>query len=181
MPRSSSQDEAERFDSKLAERASLQTEFYLWQIFHIDTEISEREDATSELKSEFKTTEAAEKDAEKKLKELKKTATAARRTLSSVEKTRVTLAGSLSSMQPDTIKTQQEVLALTKQVQADSDNLTSLASDKASHEEVMADLTTDIDGLTAAEKKLEEEYKEVRYERMDRVARRQVHSMYSIS
>ena len=125
-------DEAERFDSKLAERATLQTEFYLWQIFHIDTEISEREEATTELKGELKTTEAAESEAEKKLKEHKKTATAARRTLSSVEKTRVTLAGSLSSMQPDTIKTQQEVLALTKQVEADSDNLFSLKADKVS-------------------------------------------------
>ncbi|GMH64712.1 hypothetical protein TrST_g10115 [Triparma strigata] len=155
-------DEAERFDSKLAERASLQTEFYLWQIFHIDNEITEREEATSELKAELAKAEATEAEAEKKLKDVKKISTAARRNQAAVEKNRVTLAGALDKMQPNTIKTLEEVKALTLQVTKDTETLQSLKNDAANHEEVMAELTSDIDNLVSSERKLEEEYQKIK-------------------
>jgi len=155
-------DEAERFDSKLSERSTLQTEFYLWQIFHIDNEIGEREEATGELNVELKKAEATEKEAEKKLKEAKKVSTAARRNQTAVEKNRVTLAGALDKMQPNTIKTQEEVKALNAQVAKDESSLKTLKADAGAHDEVLAELTTDIDGLTSAEKKLEKEYEAIK-------------------
>lgn len=68
-----------------------------------------RDITVKELKSELESAEAAEADAEKNLKEAEKDATANRLTLSNIEKNRVKLAGALDSMQPETIKTQEEV------------------------------------------------------------------------
>ena len=155
-------DEAERFDTKLAEKAAVSTEYYLWNIFHIDKEINEREETAKELKQELKTAEEAEAIAEKKLKEAKKKATATRRNVATIEKNRVKLAGALDSMQPETIKTQEEVKALTKQVEVDEEHLTSLKDDKTNHEEVVAELSTKIDSLTESERKLEAEYQKIK-------------------
>jgi structural maintenance of chromosome 1 len=109
-------DEADRFDLALEERAEVQTEFYLWQLFHIHTEIKEREATVGDLRSELKTSEAGEATAEKGLKELKKADTAKRRAAAGGEKQRVKLAGGVDAMQPEIIRGVEEVKALTQKV-----------------------------------------------------------------
>jgi len=82
-------EEAERFDAKLAEKARLQTEFYLWQIFHIHADVAEREEEVNQWKEELDAVQGSQEEAKKKLSQAKKKASEARRAVAAAERTRL--------------------------------------------------------------------------------------------
>ena len=147
---------------KLAERDETQTEFYLWQLFHVHTEICEREETQVELKDELNEGEAAENDAESKLKDAKKKAATQRMQVAAAEKTRVKLSGALDALQPSTIKAKEEFKSFTKKMEKEEAELKKLNEQGYSHTDVVAEISTEIDEITEKEKKLEAEYQEVK-------------------
>jgi len=155
-------EEAERFDAKLLERDTTQTEFYLWQLFHVHTEITEREETQVELKDELAEGESSESKAEASLKDAKKNSATNRRQVAAAEKTRVKLSGALDAMQPSAIKVKEQFKSFTKKMEKEEAELKKLKEQGDSHTDVIASISREIDEITEKEKKLESEYQEVK-------------------
>ena len=67
-------EEAEKFKAMLQNRHMLHTDFFSWQLFHVNTDINEKEDIVDDLRNEFENARneadenrEASKEANKKL------------------------------------------------------------------------------------------------------------------
>eukprot|EP00566_Odontella_aurita_P000503 CAMPEP_0113557096 /NCGR_PEP_ID=MMETSP0015_2-20120614/17604_1 /TAXON_ID=2838 /ORGANISM="Odontella" /LENGTH=374 /DNA_ID=CAMNT_0000458489 /DNA_START=554 /DNA_END=1675 /DNA_ORIENTATION=- /assembly_acc=CAM_ASM_000160 len=155
-------EEAEKFHSMLERKAELQTEYYLWQLFHIHADIGEREESADDLKIELdeKDEDAAEKAG--LLKDAKKEASQARRKAAAAEKKRVKLAAEVDKVQPDVIKMEQEVKNLTKKVASDEKASAKVKKEREAHGEKLAEIEAEIEEYTEKERALQEEYEEIK-------------------
>jgi structural maintenance of chromosome 1 len=82
-------EEAARYDEKLVEKAKLLTEFYLWQIFHLREDVTEREVELQQWREELAELLATSEEARKKLTTAKKKSSETRRAVAAAEKTRL--------------------------------------------------------------------------------------------
>ena len=155
-------EEAERFDSLLDKKSKLQTEMYLWSLYHIDSDMQEREEAMEELDTEK---QEHEKDAHAKtklLKEAKKQASAARRQVSAAEKKRVKLASAVDELEPSIIKNTEEIKNLSKKVKTDEKQLAKTKKEAETHDETFAALETEIAEYKETLVELESDYEQVK-------------------
>jgi structural maintenance of chromosome 1 len=155
-------EEAERFDSLLDKKSKLQTEMYLWSLYHIDSDMQEREEAMEELDTEK---QEHEKDANAKaklLKEAKKQASAARRQVSAAEKKRVKLASAVDELEPSIIKNTEEIKNLSKKVKMDEKQLAKTKKEAETHDQTFAALDKEIAEYKETLVELESDYEQVK-------------------
>jgi structural maintenance of chromosome 1 len=151
-------DEAERFHETLEDKSRIQTNFFLWQLFHIHGDIGEREEAAEELNTELVDAEKNQTDKSALLKSAKKKASAARRATGATDKARVKLAAEVDKLQPDIIKSTEEIKKLKKQVASDEKKLEKIKNDAELHGETLSELEGEIKEYTETEEKLQSDY-----------------------
>mmetsp|Transcript_16447 Transcript_16447/g.24130 ORF Transcript_16447/g.24130 Transcript_16447/m.24130 type:complete len:1331 (-) Transcript_16447:133-4125(-) len=157
-------EEAARFDAKLNEKADMQTEFFLWQLFHINESVVEREQNVDQLKEELDQVVDTEKQVADRLKQAKGKASAARRASAAAEKSRVKLAAKLDALQPGTIKAKEEVKALAKKLKSDGKALEKIEKQTLEHQQTISELQTEITEYKESEASLEADYEEIKQE-----------------
>ena len=155
-------EEAERFHSVLKKKADLQTEMYLWLLYHIHCDMQEREVAMEELGVELADLQEVEKEKTKTLKNAKKDASAARRETAAADKKRIQLAGEVDKLEPSIIQTTEEIKNLTKKVQTSEKQLIKTKQEAASHDETLAALEREIKEYKETQLQLETDYEEVK-------------------
>lgn len=143
--------EAEKFDRLLEEKATLQTDMYLFLLYHLDQDRLEREQANEELRGELEGLKDAENDAASNLKILKKKVSAARRATAAAEQQRVDIDTS------PLIKVETEIKSLTSKLKKDE---ASLVKQKAGIEKQEDKLKTLEVELAAYKKSLDDLIKE---------------------
>mmetsp|Transcript_6549 Transcript_6549/g.14375 ORF Transcript_6549/g.14375 Transcript_6549/m.14375 type:complete len:1364 (+) Transcript_6549:280-4371(+) len=160
----SQKEEAERFHTSLQKKAELQTEFFLWQLYHIHRDIQEREEAADDLRAEQEETDQLETEKAAELKDAKKQASTVRREVTKSEKNRVKLAAEVDKLQPSVIKSTEEIKKLKKQVTSDEKAVAKVKSQAESHSETLEDLEKEIEEYTQTESQLQEEYEKAKQE-----------------
>mmetsp|Transcript_12233 Transcript_12233/g.18122 ORF Transcript_12233/g.18122 Transcript_12233/m.18122 type:complete len:1306 (-) Transcript_12233:502-4419(-) len=153
-------EEADRFLALLEKKASLKTEYFLWQLFHIHTDVTEREKAAEELKAELREIEQRDSDKKDALANAKKKSSEARRSTAKLEKKRVKLAAEVDGLEQPTIKSAQEIKSLTKKLHTDENALAKIHQEEESHGESLSKLEVAIEEYRQTETQLQEEYEE---------------------
>lgn len=154
--------EAELFHEMLEKKAKLQTDMYLWLLFHIDFSMKERDSVVSELREEHAEMEEQENEANKALREAKKHASTARRETASADKKRVQLAAAVDKLEPSVIQTTEEIKNLTKKLKSDEKQLVKVQKEADSHGASLSELEADVEEYKETQTQLEAEYEQVK-------------------
>lgn len=155
-------EEADRFDELLEKKSKLQTDMYLWSLYHIESDMKERETAMEDLLAEQEELQDNEKSKTKSLKDAKKKASAARRETASAEKARIKLAGEVDKLEPSIIKTTEEIKNLSKKLKTDERQLAKTKKEAESHDQTFVALETEIDEYKTTLTQLESEYEDAK-------------------
>ena len=151
-------EEAERFDQLLANRQHLLTDFYLWQIYHMEVDRKEREEHLFELQSEGNEKEETERSHTVKLKKAKKQASVARRAHQKADKQRVELAAKVDQLEPSLIRVEEEIKTFQKQIANDKTQITKHKEKATNHEETLKGLDESIEQAKKDLQGLQDEY-----------------------
>jgi len=151
-------EEAQRFQSLVEEKATLTTEFYLWQLYHIEMDISDKEDSKKQLQAEVAETADTESSKAEELRLAKKNASNARKASALAEKKRVAAAANVDRLQPSLIQITEEVKNLEQKVAADMKALEKVQNEEETHDEATQALSKEIEDYTETEKQLTVEY-----------------------
>lgn len=155
-------EEAERFDALLTAKAKLQTDLYLWLLYHIDQDRTEREATAKTLKEELQAHDEEEKQVAARLKQAKKAASAARRHTAQADKSRVQLAASVDQLEPSIIQTTEEINNLRKKLQQDEKQLKKKQQEVEVHDDKLQGLETEIAEYKQTQQDLEADYEEIK-------------------
>ena len=147
-------EEAERFDQLLGNRQHLLTDFYLWQIYHMEVDRKEHEEHLAELQAEVEEKEETERSHTSALKTAKKQASVARRAHQKADKKRVELAAKVDQLEPSLIRVEEEIKTFQKQIAKDKTQIEKHTEKASNHEETLKSLDasivqakTDLQGL----------------------------------
>ena len=157
-------DEAIRFNELLANKQSLLTDYYLWQIYHMEVDRKEREQHMAELKTELEEKEDAERSQMSSLKKAKKEASAARRALQAADKQRVELAAKVDNLEPSLIRVEEEMKTFQKQITKDKDQISKHKEKASTHKETVKNLVKEISEAQKNLQELQEDYENAKQE-----------------
>ena len=152
------QDEAERFRGLLAQRSALKTNFFLYLLFHIHSDVRQREAAVAEMADALAESQAAVASQELRLKEAKKEASRARNRAAAKDKLRLKLEAAASDLQPAAIEAAEAIAALRKRLAADARAAAKAETDQAAHADALARLAAEVERRRAEEEALQREY-----------------------
>ena len=155
-------EEAERFHALLEKKNKVQSDLYLWQLFHINESLQEKEEVLAELHQEVESLESDETETQAALKKSKKTASAARRETTNADKKRVELSASLHQLEPAVMDAQAQVKNLEKRITADEKLLQKHTKAAANHKTTLEELKTEIKSYEETQQALETEYQELK-------------------
>lgn len=137
-------EEADRFDELLAKKQRVVTDYYLWQIFHLEEDRKQGESRLEELRTELLEKDAVEQESASLLKDAKKKASEARRETQSADKKRVELAAEADKLQPSIIQVEEEIRAYQNQKEKDESNLAKQKEKAGRHDETVSGLEEQI-------------------------------------
>ena len=121
----------------LERRANIQTDFFLWQLFHIDEQIVDKEEDIHSLRQQFEEFEKNLYEKADALKSAKKKASAARRATTSADKARLKINTELDKLQPTTIKLTEEIKNLSRQVTSDNKKVVKVEKEAEEHKNTL--------------------------------------------
>lgn len=156
------QEEAERFHNLLSQRTALKTNYFLWLLFHIHSDVQQRESAVAELQESLAEHHAVVAEKEGLLKQAKKEASKARSESSSRDKLRIKLEAEVDKLQPSVIESNEAIAALKKRIAADDKAAARVEKDKAKHAAKLAELQEEIEEHRSKEAALQKEYDDLK-------------------
>jgi structural maintenance of chromosome 1 len=162
QPMLQQQEEAEKFHELLEQRTTLKTNYFLWLLFHIHSDVQQRESALTELEESHQEHQALVAEKEGLLKDAKKDASKARGVTSSKDKLRMKLEGQVDKLQPGVIESTEAIQALKKRLVADEKAVAKIEKEKANHTDKLAELQAEIDEYLEKESELQSEYDELK-------------------
>ena len=109
-------------------------------LFHIHSDVQQRESTLSELQESFDEHRAIVARNEGELKRAKKEASTARSAFASKEKTRIKLEGEVDELQPSAIESSEAITALGKRVASDGNAVTRIEREREAHASKLAEL-----------------------------------------
>eukprot|EP00980_Cylindrotheca_fusiformis_P011300 scaffold2599_cov125-Cylindrotheca_fusiformis.AAC.10 len=146
-------EEAERFHELLQQKATLQTDYYLWLLYHMEVDRRERESQVADLKEELHEKEGLEQKHTATLKESKKKASAARRQTQAADNQRIKLAGEVDKLEPSFIQVEEEIKTFEHKIVQDREQV---AKKKERAEQHDTELQALDDKIALARKDLQE-------------------------
>eukprot|EP00804_Cyclotella_cryptica_P030321 CCRYP_011865-RA/>CCRYP_011865-RA protein AED:0.05 eAED:0.05 QI:289/1/1/1/0.83/0.57/7/1563/908 len=155
-------EEAERFHELLEQRATLKTNYFLWLLFHIHSDIQQRESALAELQESLEEHQRLVNEKESALKSAKKDASKARNVTSSKDKLRIKLEAEVDRLQPSVIESSEAIQALKKRLAADEKAVARIKKEQEAHADKLSELQTEIEEYQTKEKELQSEYDELK-------------------
>ena len=155
-------EEAERFHELLEKKQTLQTDFYMWMLYHMDLDRKERETQLEELRKELEEKDTIEQEHSTIIKEAKKKASAARRLAQAADKHRVQLEADVGKLEPSVIQTTEEIKVFKKKIQQDQAQLQKKKEQADSHSDKLKQLDKEIVQAQKELAELEEEYETIK-------------------
>lgn len=155
-------EEAERFHQMLEKKSNLQTDMYLWLLFHIHRDMAKREEAAEDLRTEVEEMEQTENKTSTSLKTSKKNASSARRATATADKKRVQLAVEVDRLEPSIIQTTEEIKNLKKKITGDDKSVAKMQKEAQEHTETLNTLEQEIEEYQETQTQLVADYEEVK-------------------
>lgn len=156
------QEEAERFNDLLEKRTALKTNYFLWLLFHIHSDVQKGEAKHVELLESLEEHQEVVREKEDVLKTAKKDASKARSQTSSKDKLRIKLEAEVDKLQPSVIESTEAIQALKKRVSASEKAVKRIEKEKATHGEKLAELESEIEEYEEKEAELQKEYDDLK-------------------
>ena len=155
-------EEAENFTQTLEQKRKLLTEFYVWQLYHVQNDMEEKSDYIQEIQGEI--TQANEIVSEKtdELRQAKKEASQARSSANKYEKERLKVAVEVDKTQPSMIQTQEEMKNLQTKIKSEEKKLQKAMDEKDKRKEKLERLDEEIQEYTQTEEELKKEFDETK-------------------
>ena len=158
-------EEAERYQSQVAAKRKLLTEFFLWQMYHIREDITEKDEYIHDVNEEIQESNSVISQKTQTLKKAKKGASQARSKANTLEKQRVELAAEVDQAQPTSIQTLEEIKTLSKKISTEESKLQKLQQETESRNDTLGNLQSEIAEYTETETQLKQEYEEQKNKR----------------
>jgi len=155
-------EEAQRFHNLLEQRTSLKTNYFLWLLFHIHSDVQQREDRAEELTESLEQHRKVVDEKESILKMAKKDASKARSQTSSKDKLRMKLEAEVDRLQPSVIESTEAIQAFKKRVATGEKAVARIEKEKVSHGEKVAELEAEIEEYEEKEAELQSEYDKIK-------------------
>jgi len=137
-------EEAEKYRDKLKERQSLATEYVLWQLFHIHSDITDKQTESEDLTEELDLKSGEETEASNALKQSKKKASSARRAYAQTRKKCTVLQGKCDAMQPRRMEREETSKQLKHNIDNDEMLLQDAQQQKLDHENLLKKLEEEV-------------------------------------
>jgi len=154
--------EAERFQELLEEKAALQKEWFLWQIFHLEEERKECEEQLEALVEEHKEAQGLEEQQATVLKEAKKKASAARRSTQQADQHKMELSAKLEELEPSAIQLDETIQALESKLEKEEKRLLTKQKQAEDHQGKLKELETQMEDAKKDLKTLENDYEQAK-------------------
>ncbi|KAL3945257.1 MAG: hypothetical protein SGBAC_000668 [Bacillariaceae sp.] len=155
-------EEAERFHELLNQKATLQTDYYLWLLYHLEQDREEREATLQGLQQELQEKHALEEKHTATLKDSKKKASAARRQTQAADNKRIKLAGEMDKLEPAFIQVEEEMKTFEKKIAQDKSQVEKKKTQAEMHGTKLQELDEEITRSKNDLKDLEREYDEAK-------------------
>lgn len=155
-------EEAERFEELLQQKQTLQTDFYLWQLYHMEMDRQEREGHLAELKEELEGRLTQEQEHTQILKEAKKKANASRKETQAAEKDRLAIAGDVDKLEPTMIQVQEEVKTFEQKIEQTQKQLEKKKEQAEQHDSKLEELEAEIKSSKKDLGNLEKDYEDAK-------------------
>lgn len=164
-------EEAERFGELIEQKQKLQTDFYLWQLYHTEIERVEREALLVELKEELTGLLTEEQKHTQILKDAKKKANAAHKETQAAESERAAIAADVAKLEPSMIQVQEEVKTFQQKLEQTQIQLQTKKEQAEKHGSKLEDLEKEIKISKKDLQELERDYQEAKQDALpDQVA-----------
>jgi structural maintenance of chromosome 1 len=154
--------EAEKFQRLLEKKRMLQTDLYLWQLYHLEQERHEKQTAVDDAKEELGEQLKAESEASKALAAAKKEASTVRRQHQQAEKKRVQCSASVDQLDTALLQSKQQVESLQKKLTQDEKNLESQHEKAEKHNETLQAMKDEIVKFRSTLEELEKDYASIK-------------------
>jgi len=138
------------------------TEFFLWLLFHIRTDVEEKDEVLEELNGELEDSSVSVEEATEKVRLAKKEASAARNVSSKLDKKRVKIVAEIDQAQPSIIKTEEEIKNFVKKIAAEKRKHAKIVKESEAREETLENLEKEIKEYSETEEHLQQEYEELK-------------------
>lgn len=155
-------EEADRFRELLQQKQSLQTDYYLWQLYHLEFDRQQREENLQALRDQLQERLQQEQAHTEVLKEAKKKASSARRATQVAEKARIDLAGEVDKLEPGMIQVQEEVKNFSQKIEQDEAQLVKKKEQAEKHESTIQELEEKVVLARKDLDELQQEYEEAK-------------------
>ena len=146
----------------MSQRTTLKTNYFLWLLFHIHSDIEQREITLSQLQESLLEHQQAVKAKELILKQAKKEASKSRSQSSAKDTQRIKLEGELDKLQPSVIESSEAIAALTKRIAKDVKAVSKIEKEKIEHGQKLAELEREIQEYQEKEAALQREYDQLK-------------------
>lgn len=154
--------EAEKFQRLLEKKRMLQTDLYLWQLYHLEQDRQEKQTAVDEAKDELEEHIKAETETSKALAAAKKKASTARRQHQQAEKKRVQCSALVDQLDTALLQGNQQVETLQKKLTQDEKNLESQHEKAEKHNETLQSMQGEIKKFQLTLEELEKDYASIK-------------------
>jgi len=155
-------EEADRFEELLQKKQSLQTDFYLWLLYHMEVDRKEREQHLVELKEELDGLVTEEQRHTQILKDAKKKASAARKETQAAENERVAIVDDVAKIEPSMIQVREEVKTFQQKLEQAQTQLQTKKEMATKHDSKLEELKKEIKLSKKDLKELERDYEEAK-------------------
>jgi structural maintenance of chromosome 1 len=171
-------EEAQRFEDLQKEMRQTQTDLYLWQLYHMNALLDEKQEHVDELERQVEALQESEQEAHSVLREAKKQASSSRRETAALDKKRVALATQLAQLEPSLIQVAEQVKQFTKKSASDEKQMQKLNKERDSHKETLKALDSDIVEYQGTLAQLEKDYQTLQQEASDVVLTQEQEAEY---
>ena len=171
-------EEAQRFEDLQKELRQTQTDLYLWQLYHMNALLDEKQEHVDELERQVEALQESEQEAHSVLREAKKQASSSRRETAALDKKRVALATQLAQLEPSLIQVAEQVKQFTKKSASDEKQMQRLNKERDSHKETLKALDSDIVEYKGTLAQLEKDYQTLQQEASDVVLTQEQEAEY---
>lgn len=158
--------EADRFEELLHQKQKLQTDYYLWQLYHMEMDRQQREAHLAELQQELQENLTQEQEHTQVLKEAKKKAATAHKDTLAAEKERQELADQVAKLEPSRIQVQEEVKTFQSKLEHTKQQLANKQEQAQKHDSKVQELQQQIATAAKELEDLQTEYEEAKRDAM---------------
>jgi structural maintenance of chromosome 1 len=162
--------EADKFHDLVQQRNTTLSDFYLWQLYHLDQDRVEKEEAAAAIQEQLQDATQNESKIQQQVQDHKKEITKLRRATNHADKHRMKQAEIYDQYEPSRIQISEEIANLQKKLEQDRKLQQKKIQEESQHEERLQKIEKDILEFQQTDQDLTKEYEDEKTKLLSSVA-----------